>query len=68
MLDETRLSSCLNGTRGARAVDRDAIVDALRGLARLVQSVGQVQDVEVNPLLAFPEGCVALDARVLVMP
>jgi acetate---CoA ligase (ADP-forming) len=65
MLDETRLSRLLAG-RGAPPADREALVAALAALSRLILTLPQVSDVEVNPLRCDADGCVALDARVLV--
>ena len=66
MLAQTRAGRLLDGVRGAAPADRRAVVRALAGVTRLLLSVSEVQDVEVNPLRCSPEGVVALDTRVLV--
>jgi acetyltransferase len=68
MLAETRLWALLSGTRRARAVDPRPVCAVLAALARLIASLPAVSDVEVNPLRCAADGCVALDARVLVAP
>jgi acyl-CoA synthetase (NDP forming) len=68
MVSETRLAGLLDGMRGRPAVDRGPLFDALRAVARLILSLPEVADVEVNPLRCAPEGVVALDARVLLEP
>jgi acetyltransferase len=66
MLEETRLPALLAGMRGAPAADVAALLAALAGLARLIAALPEVADVEVNPLRCAADGCLALDARVLV--
>lgn len=66
MLAQTRAGRLLDGVRGAPPVDRRAVVRAIAGVARLLLSIPEIQDVEVNPLRCVPEGAIALDTRVLV--
>ncbi len=67
MLGELRARALLEGARGGRAVDREALIDALlkvggrEGL--LMQFEGQIAELDINPLIASPEGAVAVDAR-----
>ncbi len=68
MVPQTRLSRLLAGVRGAPAVDIKAVSGALQALARLILSIPEISDVEVNPLHCAADGVVALDARVLVAP
>ncbi|ETI61214.1 hypothetical protein C100_17900 [Sphingobium sp. C100] len=62
MLDELRGKALLDGWRGAPAIDRQAIVDVLVTLARFIADNPAVSEVEINPLRAYPDGCLALDA------
>jgi acyl-CoA synthetase (NDP forming) len=52
------------GWRGAPPVDRAAVTDVLHRLARLVEHHPEVAELDLNPVLAGPHGCVAVDARV----
>jgi acetate---CoA ligase (ADP-forming) len=52
------------GWRGAPPADRPAIADVLHRLARLAENHPEVAEVDLNPVLAGPDGCVAVDARV----
>jgi acetyl coenzyme A synthetase (ADP forming)-like protein len=52
------------GWRGAPPANRPAIADVLHRLARLAENHPEVAEVDLNPVLASPEGCVAVDARV----
>lgn len=54
------------GFRGAAPADAGALVELLLRLARLVEDIPEVAELDLNPILAQPDGCVALDARVRV--
>jgi len=56
----------LDGVRGAPPVAFAALEDTLLRLSRLSLEVPCIQELDVNPLLAFPDGAVAVDARVLL--
>ena len=63
MLDRLRIAPLLDGWRGQPAVDREAIVDVLLRVAEIA-GTGELVEMDVNPLLARPEGVVGLDALV----
>jgi len=63
---QTRIAKVLQGVRGQPAVDLVALDDVLVKFARLVQHERRIVELDINPLLATPEGVVALDARVVV--
>jgi acetyl coenzyme A synthetase (ADP forming)-like protein len=52
------------GWRGAAPADRAAIADVLHRLGLLAENHPEVAEVDLNPVLAGPEGCVAVDARI----
>jgi acetyl coenzyme A synthetase (ADP forming)-like protein len=54
------------GFRGAPAADADALVDLVQRLALLGEELPAVAELDLNPVLALPDGCVAVDARVRV--
>ena len=45
------------------ADDVDALVDLVLRLARLGDDLPEVAELDLNPVLALPEGCVVVDAR-----
>jgi acetate---CoA ligase (ADP-forming) len=63
MLDKLRIAPLLDGYRGAPAVEREAVIDVLLALARIAAE-GEVEEVDVNPLLATADGVLGLDAVV----
>ena len=54
------------GFRGAPPADEDALVDLLVRLARLAEDVPEVAELDLNPVLALSDRCIAVDARVRV--
>lgn len=69
MLDGLRGAPLLRGVRGQPAANRDAIVDAIVAIGRLAMDLdGHLVELDVNPLLARPDGVVALDALVTWQP
>ncbi|MFN8223101.1 MAG: GNAT family N-acetyltransferase [Gaiellales bacterium] len=52
------------GFRGAPAVDSDALEDVLHRLSRLAEDVPALAELDLNPLLAYPDRVVAVDARI----
>ena len=54
------------GFRGAAPADAGALVDLLLRLARLVEDIPEIAELDLNPILARPDGCVAVDARIRI--
>jgi acetate---CoA ligase (ADP-forming) len=52
------------GFRGAPPADRGALEDLVHRLGRLAEDVPEVAELDLNPVIAGPDGCVAVDARV----
>ena len=54
------------GFRGAAPADRAALEDLVHRLARLGEDLPAVAELDLNPVLALSDRCVAVDARVRV--
>jgi acyl-CoA synthetase (NDP forming) len=54
------------GFRGAPPADEEALVDLLLRLSLLADGVPEVAELDLNPVLALPDGCFAVDARVRI--
>jgi len=54
------------GFRGAPAADSAALEDLVQRLARLGEDFPAIAELDLNPVLALPDRCVAVDARVRV--
>jgi len=66
LMARTRVDRLLGGWRDRPPADRDAAAGVLVRLAQLAMDIGEIAEVEINPLLAAPDGVLALDARMRV--
>jgi acetate---CoA ligase (ADP-forming) len=57
----------VRGFRGAPAADEAALTELLQRLSRLAVDLPEVAELDLNPVLALPHGCVAVDARVRLL-
>ncbi len=63
---EPSVSPPVNGVRGGPPADLDAVAEAVARLSVLAADLGDLLDaLDVNPLVAGPDGCLAVDALVL---
>ncbi|MBS1862561.1 MAG: acetate--CoA ligase family protein [Actinobacteria bacterium] len=66
LIGRLKIAPILAGARGVAAVDLDAAARAVVAVGALVASHPEIAEAEVNPLRLRPDGCVALDARVIL--
>ena len=66
MLDGLRGRRLLDGVRGAPAVDRGAVAEIIGALSRLGIERPDLLEVDLNPVIASPDGAVAVDALVVL--
>ena len=59
-----KAGSLVRGFRGAAAADAGALVTLLHRLSRLALDLPEVAELDLNPVLALPDGCCAVDARI----
>ncbi len=65
MIDEIKGRALLDGYRGQPAVDRSRLADALQAVGRLIVERDEVAELDLNPIRLYPDGLLALDARVI---
>jgi acyl-CoA synthetase (NDP forming) len=56
------------GRGGLPSWDRKALEDVLMRLSALVETHAEVAELDLNPLVALPDGAVVVDARVRLEP
>ncbi len=66
MISQIRGSKILQGFRGQPPADTKAIAECIERLSQLSIELPDVAELDVNPLVAFQNGCRALDARIIV--
>jgi len=68
MLAELRGARLLDVTRGRPAIDRDAVAAILVALGALAVARPDIRAIDLNPVIAGPDGSVAVDALVVLEP
>src|SRR5579883_107855 len=66
LMEQTRIYSALKGVRGRKGVNIEALEGLLVRFSQLVLEQHWICEIDINPLLASPEGLLALDARVVL--
>jgi acetyltransferase len=66
MMEQTRIFKALQGVRGRKPVDIAALEELIVRFGQLVVEQRAVKEIDINPLLASPDGLMALDARVVL--
>jgi acyl-CoA synthetase (NDP forming) len=68
LVETEKVGRLLAGYRGATPADLRSVTDLLLRVGRLVDDVPELAELDLNPVIAGPQGCVAVDARVRVSP
>jgi acetyltransferase len=66
MMEQTKIYRALKGVRGRQGVDIQALEMLLVRFSALVAEQRWIKEIDINPLLASPDGLIALDARIVV--
>jgi acetyltransferase len=68
MIEELRGAAILRGLRGDKPSDMEAVAEVLLRISQLLTDFPEIQEIDLNPLRVFavPEGCLALDGRVIL--
>ena len=66
MVNDIEAAPLLRGARGREPADIDAVVESLQRLSQLVTDFPAILELDVNPLVATPDGARAIDIRLTV--
>ncbi len=66
MMKEIKSAKLLEGYRGQPPVDKKALADIIIAVAKLLENNPEVDSVDLNPVIAYPDGAVVVDARVIL--
>jgi acetyl coenzyme A synthetase (ADP forming)-like protein len=66
MLDGIQAAEVLRGVRGAKPVDRGALSRIIVNVSELIDDFPEIQEIDLNPVLANPAGATAVDALITV--
>jgi acetate---CoA ligase (ADP-forming) subunit beta len=65
-IDEIRGARLLDGFRDSPPVDKIALEDILLRVSAFAAETPAVREIDINPVFAYPDGAVAVDARVIL--
>jgi acetyltransferase len=68
VMERTKILTALKGVRGRKPVDLAALERLIVRFSYLITEQHWIKEIDINPLLASPEGLLALDARVVLHP
>lgn len=66
MIGCTKVSKMLESFRGMPAVNMDEIIRVLMRVSDLVSELPEINELDLNPIFAGPDGVMAVDARISV--
>jgi len=59
-------AALIKGVRGRGPMNVDSIAGVLVALGRLLEEQPQIEEVDFNPVFPYTDGCVAVDARIII--
>jgi len=66
MIRETRSYKILSGARGREPGDIEGLADCLVRLGALLHDHPEIAEVDINPLMVTANGCLAVDALIVL--
>ena len=66
MITTIKSNKLLDGVRGNPPLDKNSIKNTIAKIAELMLNHQDISELDINPLLAFPTGCLALDSRIII--
>ena len=66
MLNSIQAAEVLDGVRGSEAVDRNALAKIIVNVSELIGDFQEIQEIDLNPILADANGATAVDALISV--
>ena len=56
----------IKGVRGRGPMNVDAFAGVLVSLGQMLEEQPQIEEVDFNPVLPYQDGCIAVDARIII--
>jgi len=66
MVREIKGFPVLQGVRGQDPADLDALEGLLLKISQFVEAHPEIEELDLNPVFAYKDGCIAVDARIVV--
>jgi len=66
MMEDLRGYPLLTGYRGSKPVDREQLASVIMKVSDIITKIKEIREIEINPLFAYEDGVMAVDARVIL--
>lgn len=66
MVERLKSSKAFGGIRGKKKLDKAKIVETIVRLSNFLNDFPQIQEIDLNPVLALPNTCKILDSRMVI--
>jgi len=66
LMEQTKVYKALQGVRGRKPVDLQRLESLLVRFSYIPVELPRIKEIDINPLLASPDGLLALDARIVL--
>jgi acyl-CoA synthetase (NDP forming) len=66
MVHGLRGSKILEGVRGQAPLDVDSLVNVLMRVSELMMEHSAIEQLDLNPVIAYPQGSCAVDSRIII--
>jgi acetyl-CoA synthetase (ADP-forming) len=65
-IQETKVYKLLQGVRGEKPCDIDALCSVIVNTGRLLAAYPAIKELDFNPVFCYPDGCSVVDARLVL--
>jgi acetyl-CoA synthetase (ADP-forming) len=66
MIEEIKGYPLLQGYRGKESVDIPALTEIILKISRVMEEHPEIKELELNPIIAYKKGALAIDARIIL--
>ncbi|TYO99417.1 acetyltransferase [Geothermobacter ehrlichii] len=66
MLSGIKTAALLDGVRGEAGIDREAVITLIQRVSQLLTDLPMIREMDLNPVMAFADGAVAVDGRIRI--
>ncbi len=66
LIHETLPPALIKGVRGRGPMNVDSLAGILVSMGKLLEEQPQIEEVDFNPVFPYTDGCIAVDARIII--
>jgi acetyl-CoA synthetase (ADP-forming) len=66
MITNLKAFPLLNGYRGSKPADIDALVEVICNVSKMILDNPEIKELDLNPVMAYPKGSKCVDARIIL--